>query len=314
VLIVRRLPAIFALLAATLTALGSGGHTTATSVLFVGNSFTYGGGSPVRFYRSRTVTDLNDEGIGGVPALFKSFAQQAGLDYDVALETKGGVGLDYHLDQKLGVVGRRAWDIVVMHGHSTLDASKPRDPAKLIATSARMAAFFRSRNPTVDVYLMATWSRADQTYPAKGVWVGRPIEAMARDIRAAYDQAAIAAAARAVAPVGEAWNRAIQTGLADGNPYDGIAKGRINLWSFDGYHASTYGYYLEALVVFGTVTNRDPRSLGANECSAYELGVSRAHAAALQQIAFDQLSTTHPVMPAPRTVPADAGRQRCAAR
>ena len=54
-----------------------------TSVLFIGNSFTYGWGSPVRHYRASTVTDLNNEGIGGMPALFKSFADQAGLDYDV---------------------------------------------------------------------------------------------------------------------------------------------------------------------------------------------------------------------------------------
>ena len=40
-----------------------------TSVLFIGNSFTYGWGSPVRHYRASTVTDLNNEGIGGVPAL-----------------------------------------------------------------------------------------------------------------------------------------------------------------------------------------------------------------------------------------------------
>ena len=53
------------------------------SVLFVGNSFTFAAGSPVRFYRADTVTDLNSEGIGGVPALFKSFTQQAGLSYDV---------------------------------------------------------------------------------------------------------------------------------------------------------------------------------------------------------------------------------------
>ena len=65
-----------------------------TSVLFIGNSFTYAHASPVRFYRSGTVTDLNGEGIGGVPALFKSFTQQAGLDYDVSLETRGGVGLE----------------------------------------------------------------------------------------------------------------------------------------------------------------------------------------------------------------------------
>ena len=34
-------------------------------ILFIGNSFTYGSGSAVRFYRSGTVADLNDEGIGG---------------------------------------------------------------------------------------------------------------------------------------------------------------------------------------------------------------------------------------------------------
>jgi len=39
-------------------------------VLFIGNSFTYGHGSPVRSYRSDTVTDLNNTGIFGVPALF----------------------------------------------------------------------------------------------------------------------------------------------------------------------------------------------------------------------------------------------------
>ena len=142
------------------------------------------------------MTDLNSEGIGGVPALFKSFTQQAGLDYDVFLETRGGSGLDFHLENKLGVIGRRGWDKVVMHGFSTLDAEKPRDPAKLIATSKQMADFLRTRNPKVELYLMATWSRADQTYPQTGAWAGQPIEAMARDVRAAYDQAAAAAQSR----------------------------------------------------------------------------------------------------------------------
>ena len=64
-------------------------------------------GSPVQFYRADTVTDLNNEGIGGVPALFKSFTQQAGLDYDVSLETRGGSGLDFHLENKLAVIGSR---------------------------------------------------------------------------------------------------------------------------------------------------------------------------------------------------------------
>ncbi len=71
-------------------ALRNTGAAAGTSVLFIGNSFLFGSGSAVRFYRADTVTDLNNEGIGGVPALFKSFAQQAGLDYDVSLETRGG--------------------------------------------------------------------------------------------------------------------------------------------------------------------------------------------------------------------------------
>ena len=267
---------------------GAAGHR----VLFIGNSFTFGAGSPVRFYRADTVTDLNGEGIGGVPALFRSFANQAGLDYDVALETHPGSGLEYHLENRRTEIRSRAWDIVVMHGQSTLDFAKPRDPAKLVETSAQMAAFLRERNPKVTIYLTATWSRADQTYPASGAWTGQPIEAMARDVRAAYDQAAKRIDAKAVLPVGEAWTRAMQTGVADPNPYDGIDAGKLDLWTYDHYHASTAGYYLEALVAFGALTGRDPRALGRFECSAYELGLSPAQAEALQQVAFDQLATS----------------------
>lgn len=302
-----------ALCASLILALGATGDAAGTSVLFIGNSFLFGSGSAVRFYRADTVTDLNNEGIGGVPALFKSFTQQAGFDYDVALETRGGSGLDFHLENKLGVIGRRGWDKVVMHGYSTLDAEKPRDPAKLVATSKQMADFLRSRNPTVELYLMATWSRPDETFPAKGAWAGQPIEAMAKDVRAAYDKAAGAAGVKAVIPVGESFTRAIQAGVADANPYDGLEAGKLDLWTFDHYHASTYGYYLEALVIFGSVTGRDPRSLGDNECSAYELGLSRTEAKALQQIAFDQLAGTGAVTAAPLVLPKPVAPERCLA-
>jgi hypothetical protein len=281
------------------------------SVLFIGNSFTFGAGSPVRFYRASTVTDLNNEGIGGVPALFKSFAQQAGLDFDVYLETEPGTGLDFHLENKLGAIGRRGWNTVVMHGYSTLDATKPRDPSKLVDTSKRMAEFLRSRNPGVRLYLMATWARADQTYPATGAWTGHSIDVMARDVRTAYDKAAAAASVTGVLPVGEAWLRAMQTGVADANPYDGIEAGKLNLWTYDHYHASAHGYYLEALTIFGALTKRDPRSLGENECSGFELGFSRQEVAALQQVAFDELAKTHAVAAAPLVLPKPAPPERC---
>lgn len=310
----RELPLTVAL--AALIGFGSLAAQSPTSILFIGNSFTFAAGSPVQFYRAHTVTDLNAEGIGGVPALFKSFTQQAGLVYDVSLETRGGSGLDFHLTNKLDVIGRRAYDIVVMHGYSTLDADKPRDPAKLIATTKQMAEFLRGKNPDAILYLMATWSRADQTYPAAGAWSGQPIEAMARDVRAAYDRALAGAAphVKGVIPVGEAWTRAIQTGVADANPYDGIEAGKIDLWTYDHYHASTYGAYLEALVIFGRVTGRDPRSLGASECSAFELGLSAAQTRALQQVAFDQLTASAVTMAATRAPQSTGWATRCAAR
>jgi hypothetical protein len=82
--------------------------SSATTILFVGNSFTYGDparGAPlVRDYRPDTVTDLNGTHFGGVPALFKAFTVQAGLDYDVSLETSPGKGLDWHYENKLSTI------------------------------------------------------------------------------------------------------------------------------------------------------------------------------------------------------------------
>ena len=287
---------------------------SSTSVLFVGNSFTFAAGSPVRFYRADTVSDLNGEGIGGVPALFKSFTAQAGLNYDVSLETRGGAGFEFHLESKLGAINSRSWDKVVMQGQSTLDLAKPGDATKLIATTRQLADVLRSRNPKVELFLMATWSRADQTYPEKGAWFGKPIETMARDVRIGNDKAAKGADIKTVIPVGEAWTRAIQKGVADPNPYDGLDAGKVDLWTYDHYHASTSGYYLEALVVFGTLTGRDPRSLGENECSGYELGLQRPLVAALEQVAFEQLDAAGLVSTGASAPPKPAAAERCVAQ
>jgi hypothetical protein len=115
----------------------------------------------------------------------------------------------------------------------------------------------------------------------------------------ANDLAAAAASVRArspeidgVIPVGEAWNRAFAAGVADANPYDGIAFGQVGLWTYDHYHASIHGCYLQALVVFGKVTGVDPRTLGERERAADDLGIAPAVAAALQRIAFEQLAAS----------------------
>lgn len=293
--------------------LAAGSAMADTSILFIGNSFTYGYGSATRYYRADTVNDLNNEGIGGVPALFKSFTDQAGLDYDVSLETRSGSSLDFHLENKLGVIGRRPWNKVVLQGYSTLDRDRPGDPDKLVNSVAKMAGFLQGLNPQVEVYLTATWSRADLTYLDDRPWTGKPIDQMARDLRAGYDKAAAGAAAvNSVNAIGEAWTRAMEAGIADQNPYDGIEQGKVDLWSYDHYHASNYGYYLAALVVYGNVTGRDPRSLGDNECSGFELGMSRGEIHALQQAAFDQLASESKVKPAPLLLPNSSAPVRCA--
>ncbi len=90
-------------------------------------------------------------------------------------------------------------------------------------------------------------------------------------------------------PVGEAWNRAIAEGFAARNPYEGVGAGQVNLWAADGYHASAYGSYLAALVIFGSITGRDPRSLGSEEQAAAQLGISPDQALVLQRIAFESV-------------------------
>ncbi len=281
----------------------------APSVLFIGNSFLFGSGSPVRYYRADSVTDLNGTGFGGVPALFKLFARQAGRDFHVNQETVSGQGLDHHFAEKAGVIGR-PWDRVVMLGFSLLDRNRPGDPTLLIRSAKQVADLLHRQNPQVDIRLIATWPRADQVYPENGHWHGASIERMARDIRAAYDQAAAGSPhIRSVIPVGEAWVRAMAAGVADPNPYDGVNFGQVSLWTHDHYHGSTHGYYLEALVIFGDLTGLDPRSLGKGERAAHELGISPAQAVALQGVAYDELMAVPGRAPLAAFSPVEVGRR-----
>jgi hypothetical protein len=270
---------------------------SAKTILFVGNSFTFGANSAAHYYKSDTVTDLNGPGangktVGGVPAFFKAFTREAGIDYTVSLETVGGKGLDFHYAEKRSVLDR-PWDVVVMHGYSTLDQAHPGDPALLVSSAKQISDMFRARNPEGEIWLDATWSRADQTYPDGKPWHGKPIQQMGIDVAGGYALAAKNAHVTGVIPLGLAWNRAIDTGVAGDNPYTGIPAGKIDLWSWDNYHASAYGYYLEALMVFGKVTGRDPVSLGDNETVADDMGFSRQQAHALQQIAHNQLAASN---------------------
>jgi len=280
-------------LALALAVTPAGAQEKAKTILFVGNSFTFGANSAAHYYKPDTVTDLNGPGangktVGGVPAMFKALTKEAGLDYTVSLETVGGKGMDFHYAEKRALLDK-PWDVVVMHGYSTLDIDHPGNPALLVSSAKQITDMFRAKNPKADIWLDATWSRADQTYPDGKPWHGKPIQQMGKDLAVAYDAAAKNAMA-GVIPLGLAWNRAFDTGVAGTDPYAGIPAGKINLWSWDSYHASAYGYYLEALMVFGKLTGKDPLSLGDNETVADDMGFSKPQTHALQQIAHDELA------------------------
>jgi len=171
-----------------------------------------------------------------------------------------------------------------------------------------------------EVYLYQTWARpnlvdgafvttTDETTGAvtrtstPATTYYRSLGAMTTDLRNAYAAAAAQAGAdgtggiTAIAPVGEAFQLAVDSGIATRDMWAPGAgsDGLIDLWFDDGTHASKHGSYLSALTLFGTLTGLDPLSLGAGEQAAADLGITPADALALQRIASRQLGFTSPV-------------------
>jgi len=199
----------------------------------------------------------------------------------------------------------------------------PANPNALSQTACNTARTIRgnpNESATTDVYLYQTWARPDMIYPhtntitdpvtgailpgsgAATLWEPS-LDAMTTDLHNAYfGLAASNPDFKAVAPVGDAFLRAVQNGKATGNPYaaNALTDGLIDLWWDDNLHASKYGSYLSALTLFGTITGHDPQSLGIYDLAARDLGISQRDAYALQQIAAEQLGFV--VVPEPATL------------
>lgn len=328
---------------------GGGGGREPLQVLFVGNSFTYTR-PPALNYNTAAVDDMNYENFlanpegsdpklpqpwGGVPAIVKKLADQAGIDLDIHLSLRGGASLRGHFlntnpanwDLRANIAAKR-WDIVVIQGNSTEAVNRAGGDygqfsayvqkiegwvhdgtaleyreADLYAggnTVLRRIPANPNANPNALVYLYQTWARPDLTYPAGSPYEGEPLETMTRDLRDAYSQAALEdGRITAIAPVGEAFMRAVRTGVALRNPYETVdaARGRggsrgnaVNLWWYeDWFHPSGEGAYLSALVMFGTLTRVDPAWFGAREDAADDLGIRPPAVQRLQRVASDQL-------------------------
>lgn len=186
-----------------------------------------------------------------------------------------------------------------------------------------MSANFRlpvnpNASASTEVFLYQTWARPDMV---SGAFVSNTdditgvvtrtatpkttffndLETMTEELRLAYAGAAnLAGEVAGIAPVGEAFMRAVLDGVATRNFYaaDALTDGKVDLWFDDGFHPSKYGSYLSALTLFGTLTGQNPAQFGYTELAAAELGISAQDSWALQRVAALQLGYT-PQLPVP---------------
>lgn len=178
-------------------------------------------------------------------------------------------------------------------------------------------------NAAAEIFLMQPWARPDlvnppgtntidprtgnaiydTSSPAPSFYA--TLAAMTEDNTTQYRRALEFAASdgtggfAGLAPVGQAFMRAIADGVATANLYapDAASDGLLDLWFNDGTHASVHGSYLSALTLFGRVTGVNPFSLGAGEIAARDLGISARDAVALQRIAALELGFAVPLPP-----------------
>ena len=138
------------------------------SVLFVGNSYTFGRVDPVMSYNAANVRDLtapmaaaNATGSnafephpwGGVAGIFKQFTTQAGLDYQVALSTRNAASLRGHFLNSnpagwdlRGNIASQTWNKVVLQEQS--DEALPKQ-----AGLASNPAYFNAYVNLIENYL-----------------------------------------------------------------------------------------------------------------------------------------------------------------
>lgn len=190
-------------------------------------------------------------------------------------------------------------------------------------TCSRNRGTFDNPNadPDTEVFLYQTWARPNLVDGAFDIDIDRntgeitrlpslstgtffpDLETMTAELAASYALAGGPGFA-GIAPVGEAFLGAVQSGIATRDMWapDAMTDGLIDLWHDDGLHASKYGSYLSALVLFGSLTGLDPALFGSAEMAALDMGIGGHDAMALQRAASRQLGFVAPI-PVPAALP-----------
>ncbi len=268
----RRTLLTLAVLASMLAPAQADAPKPARSVLFIGNSLTFGANVPqvtaAMLVAKRTPFVINQHTIGA--ATLGSLWNQKDAD-----------GADARKQAKMSprqkIAGRK-WGFVVLQDQSMLPAADPQDTLK----NAKLFCDAIHDRGSIPVFY-ATWGYHNDPE-------------MLDKLTATYLKAAKANNA-ILAPVGLAFAKA------------GAADKSIKLFMRDGVHASLHGGYLAACVFYAATTGESPVGLPAKMIGKNRSGkratvanVPPAIAKTLQQAAWDAINEMHEKSDVPTTV------------
>ncbi|MDF3130905.1 hypothetical protein P0Y35_16965 [Kiritimatiellaeota bacterium B1221] len=235
-------------------------------VLFIGNSFTIGGGK-------------------SVPTIFDALANAAGQeDPTTVMRAVGGKDYKYHYQNSLSHIQSDQWTHVVLQNYSTGPTHIGNIPDHMTYGGLLYDAII-ANNPDTHVHLYQTWARAEAhsligtSFATTDEMLGELVTNY-QALADALNQANPDKAPVIVNPVGEAWN------LAGGN-LPASDPDYIDLWASDNYHGDNRGYYLSACVHYASIYKQSPEGLYSEpEITALSLSISSTDAAHLETTAW----------------------------
>ena len=193
------------------------------SVLFIGNSYTFG----------------ND-----LPKMFRQLAKSGGYDVTTDISAVGGWWLKDHLNapETSDKISERAWDYVVLQEQSVVPSRLDERNSSMYPAARQLVQMIQANNSS-PIFFM-TWGRRDgfsdvgfDSYKPMQTALTNGYMGIANELDAM------------VAPVGIAWQQVRQQ-----HP-------EINLYQEDGSHPSEQGSYLAACVFYATVFQESPEGL-----------------------------------------------------
>lgn len=189
-------------------------------VLFIGNSYTF----------------MND-----LPGIFSELAELAEHPANVVMFAKPGYSLlDHAQDPELQqVITNQNWDIVIIQEKSDLPILNRN---LMVQGVQRIDEMLASRDQRVILFM--PWAYQSGFPEAE---LENYVD-MQNKVAEAYNLTAEEFEME-VAPVGIAWQRALQT------------KPDLELWADDGRHPSGYGSFLAANVIYALVFKQDPAGI-----------------------------------------------------